>query len=554
MEKIKSNIVKTLMLATVAAVFTLSSCKNDEDPVFTDPTITVTPSTTSQAPGGVVTYSIAIVAPAGAASVKLGDTEVKSYSTTTTADAFTVDYTVPADAAQGDKTLTFTVTDKQATAKTGTTTATVTVGKATVIVDATITANTTWSASKYYLLKGNVYVQSGAELTIEPGTIIFGDKVTKGALIVSRGAKIHAKGTAAAPIIFTSSAPKGFRNYGDWGGVVLLGKAANNQSVDQKIEGISAASGDNGLYGGTADDDNSGEFYYARIEFAGIALSTDNELNGLTMGSLGSTTQVHHIQVSFSGDDSYEWFGGTVNTQYLVAYRGWDDEFDTDFGFRGNNQFLASFRDPNIADKSGSNGFESDNDGSGSLVKTPVTAPKFSNVTIYGPFVYAALSGGALRASSASNNYQHGGHLRRNTAIQIYNTAIVGWGPIDGVFFERTNIAAVFKGNYLGRTVGALKNATPASVEPYDDANFATDNAKIQASQATVDLSTIFAGMTAAMDIAAPNGLLTAGSPLLNGAVTVPTGLTQTQYIGAFDATTNWMTGWTNFDPINTQY
>jgi hypothetical protein len=370
-------------------------------------------------------------------------------------------------------------------------------------------------------------------------------------LIVSRGAEIHAKGTSAKPIIFTSSAPQGFRNYGDWGGVVLLGKAVNNQSVDQAIEGISAPTGDNGKYGGTADDDNTGEFYYARIEFAGIALSTDNELNGLTLGSVGSATQVHHIQVSYSGDDSYEWFGGTVNTSYLVAYRGWDDEFDTDFGFRGNNQFLASFRDPNIADKSGSNAFESDNDGSGST-KTPLTAPVFSNVTIFGPYVYAALSSGNLNTNAASANYTNGAHLRRNSAIQVMNTVIVGWGRSNGVFFDKTNVAGVFKGNYLGRTVGTLKTTTAGN--GYDDTNFATDNSAIEAIQTTVDLSTKFAGMSGAMAIGTPNGLLAAGSPLLTGAVTVPAALTQTTYIGAFDATTNWMTGWTNFDPINTAY
>src|SRR6187431_2814668 len=138
----------------------------------------------------------------------------------------------------------------------------------------TITTNTTWTADKKYLLKGNVYVQAPAELTIEAGTVILGDKVTKGALIVSRGAKIHAVGTATDPIVFTSSAPKIYRNYGDWGGVVILGKANNNQSANQLIEGISAATGDNGKYGGTTDDDNSGEFQYVRIEFAGIALST----------------------------------------------------------------------------------------------------------------------------------------------------------------------------------------------------------------------------------------------------------------------------------------
>ena len=407
-----------------------------------------------------------------------------------------------------------------------------------------------WTANKYYLLKGNVYVQSGAELTIEPGTIIFGDKVTKGALVVSRGAKSHAKGTATAPIIFTSSAPKGFRNSGDWGGVVLLGKAVNNQSVDQAIEGISAPTGDNGKYGGAADDDSTGEFYYCRIEFAGIALSTDNELNGLTFGSVGSGTEVHHIQVSFSGDDSYEWFGGTVNTSYLVAYRGWDDEFDTDFGFRGNNQFIASFRDPNLADKSGSNGFESDNDGSGST-KTPLTAAKFSNVTFFGPYVYAALKSGALSAGNASANFTNGAHIRRNSALQVYNSAFVGWGQSHGILFDKTNVDAVFKGNYVGRTVGTLE--TIIAGNGYDDSNFTTEN-YLEVSQATVDLSAKFADMTGAMSIATPNGLLAVGSSLLSGAATVPNGLTQTDYIGAFDTTTNWMNGWTNFDPINTDY
>jgi len=545
----KNSVVRMFVLAIITAMVTLTSCKDDPSPVFADPTITVTPSTASQAPGGKVTFSIAISAPGNAASVKLNDDEIKSYSTDTDADAFTYEYTVPSGATSGN--LTFTVTDKQSPAKTGTTTVALTVGKETVTVDATITANTTWTANKYYLLKGNVYVQSGAELTIEPGTIILGDKVTKGALVISRGAKIHAKGTAAKPIIFTSSAPKGFRNYGDWGGVVLLGKAVNNQSVDQAIEGISAPTGDNGKHGGTVDDDSTGEFYYVRIEFAGIALSTDNELNGLTFGSVGSGTEVHHIQVSFSGDDSYEWFGGTVNTSYMVAYRGWDDEFDTDFGFRGKNQFLASFRDPNIADKSGSCGFESDNDGSGST-KTPLTAPVFANVTIFGPYVFANLSGGNLSTNNASANYTNGAHLRRRTAIQIYNTALVGWGRTNGIFFDKTDATGVFQGNYLGRTVGNLKTTDAAN--GFSDANFATDNPAIEAVQSTVDLSAKFAGMTGAMAIATPNGLLAAGSPLLTGAATVPAGLTQTAYVGAFDATTNWMTGWTNFDPINTEY
>jgi len=430
-----------------------------------------------------------------------------------------------------------------------------------VEVTAAITANTTWTADKKYILKGNVYVQAPAELTIEAGTVIFGDKLTKGALIVSRGAKIHAIGTATNPIVFTSNAPKAFRNYGDWGGVVLLGKAANNQSADQLIEGISAATGDNGKYGGTTDDDNSGELQYARIEFAGIALSTDNELNGLTFGSVGSATKVDHIQVSYSGDDSYEWFGGKVNTSYLIAYRGWDDEFDTDFGFSGFNQFLVSFRDPNVADKSGSNGFESDNNAQGDT-KTPQTTATFANVTFFGPFMYANLSSGNLNAGNVSANYKRGAHIRRNSALRVFNCAFAG-ANIDGILFDQTSGSAVFKGNYVGRITGSamptpIANAGGGTV--YDASAFTTDNTIASPSNA-VDLSAIFAGSTNNLwSLSAPKALLAAGSPLLTGAVTTPAfpdgfGFSTVDYVGAFDATTDWANStWTNYDPNNTEY
>jgi hypothetical protein len=416
-----------------------------------------------------------------------------------------------------------------------------------------ISSNTTLEATKKYILKGNVFVLSGAELTIQPGTVIFGDKLTKGSLIIERGAKIHAAGTAEKPIVFTSSAPKSFRNYGDWGGVVILGKAINNQSENQNIEGITA--GGNGQYGGTADDDDSGELQYVRIEFAGIALSTDNELNGLTLGSVGSGTQIDHIQVSYSGDDSFEWFGGTVNAQYLVAYRGWDDDFDTDFGYRGKVQYAVSFRDPNIADKSGSNGFESDNDGSGST-KTPKTAPIFSNVTWYGPHTFSTLSSGALNKSAVSSNFQFAGHLRRNSDIQIYNSAFVG-SQLEAIHFDKTGSAAVFKGNYIGRygvnasTPGSSKKTTTGN--NYLDGDFAADNV-VEGNGLTVNLSAKFAGMTGALNINTPSALLANASPLLSGAATVPSGITQTTYIGAFDASNNWLGTWTNFDPNSVDY
>jgi hypothetical protein len=423
------------------------------------------------------------------------------------------------------------------------------------ILTGTISEDITLVASKKYTLKGNVFIASGATITIEPGTVIFGDKVTKGALIIERGATINAAGTEAEPIVFTSSAPANYRNYGDWGGLVLLGAAANNQNANQPIEGITA--GANGQYGGATDNDNSGTLTYVRIEFAGIALSTDNELNGLTMGSVGSGTTINHIQVSYSGDDSFEWFGGTVNAQYLVAYRGWDDDFDTDFGYRGNVQYAVSFRDPNIADKSGSNGFESDNDAAGSAL-TPKTAPKFSNVSWFGPHSASALASGAMKNTNASNNFTFGGHLRRNSDIQIYNSVFVG-SQLNGVHFDKTGSAAIFKGNYFARngvniSTSALDKLVKVTTgNAYDTTGFKANNF-FESSQTTVDISAKISGFSTVLDINNPSVTLNAASSLLTGAKTVPAGLTQTVYVGAFDSTNNWLSGWTNFDPINTVY
>jgi hypothetical protein len=426
------------------------------------------------------------------------------------------------------------------------------------VIQSNVTVNTTWVKTKRYLLKGNVYVVSGAILTIEPGTVIFGDKLTKGSLVVSRGATINAVGTESEPIVFTSSSQAGVRNYGDWGGVVILGNATNNQSSNQIIEGISAASGDNGKYGGDADTESSGIFKYVRIEFAGIAFSPDNELNGLTLGSVGSGTIIDHIQISYSGDDSYEWFGGAVNGKYLIAYRGWDDDFDTDFGFSGNVQYGVSYRDPNIADKSGSNGFESDNNGSGTGI-LPLTSAKFSNISWFGPGVFATLNNSALDKTKFNTFYQYGAHIRRNTALQVYNSVFLG-SYLQGVHFDFTNSSAVFQGNYFGRIGANLSSSNYLlnTSSGFNTGNFTTDNF-FAVAPTTVDLSTTFVGLGSANISINSNplsvSLLASGSPLLSGAKTVPSGLEQTTYIGAFDASNNWAIGtWTNYIPNTTEY
>ncbi len=302
----------------------------------------------------------------------------------------------------------------------------------TVTVDAgEITTNTTWTKANVYLLNGWVYVTSGATLTIEAGTVIRGDKANKGALIIEPGGKLIALGTVNEPIIFTSNQAPGSRNYGDWGGVILCGKALVNK-VNPQIEG-----GPRTIYGGTNDADTSGTLKYVRIEFPGIAFQPDKEINGLTFGGVGSGTTIDYIQVSYSGDDSYEWFGGKVNCRHLIAYRGWDDDFDTDYGFRGIVQFGVALRDPAIADPgSGSNGFESDNDGTGSS-DTPITNAVFTNISMFGPMV--------TPTTTVNENFKRGMHLRRNSKLQIFNAVFAGY--VTGLYIEGPSITNAQNGD-----------------------------------------------------------------------------------------------------------
>jgi hypothetical protein len=285
---------------------------------------------------------------------------------------------------------------------------------ANVVVSGNITANTTWTSNNTYLLNGFVYVKSGATLTIEPGTVIYGDKASKGALIIEQGAKIIADGTATQPIVFTSALPAGQRSYGDWGGLIICGRAPINvPGGTATIEG-----GVGSVYGGSDPNDSSGIIRYVRIEFPGIAFQPNNEINGLTLGGVGSGTIIDYVQVSYAGDDGFEFFGGTVNAKHLISLRSLDDDFDTDFGYSGKIQYAVCLRDPQAADVSASRGFESDNDASGTT-NTPKTSPLSSNVTLVGPKV--------TNADAVNSNYRRALHLRRNTETSLYNSIVMGW-------------------------------------------------------------------------------------------------------------------------------
>ena len=300
----------------------------------------------------------------------------------------------------------------------------------TITLSGRINADSTLRKANTYILKGLVYIVGNHTLTVEAGTTIKGSfsGTDVAALIITRGSKIVARGTATEPIIFTSAAPN--PQSGDWGGIVICGKAAINTSFNgttglyQVEGGIDNANGDGLAGSGDAvaptpvNDDNSGVLSYVRIEYAGYAFQPDKEINSLTMAGVGSGTTIDHIQVTYAKDDAYEWFGGTVNCSYLIALKTQDDDFDTDNGYSGKVQFGLAIRDSVIADISNSEAFESDNN-SGGTTATPKTSVIFSNMTVIGPKATLSNTGSSLFRGAA--------HIRRNTSLSLFNSIILGW-------------------------------------------------------------------------------------------------------------------------------
>jgi hypothetical protein len=274
-----------------------------------------------------------------------------------------------------------------------------------------INTTTTLTSDKVWTLKGYVYVTDGAKLIIQPGTTIISDIAEKGALIIERGAQLLAEGTSAKPIVFTSGKAVGERTPGDWGGVVLLGRATTNRTSEPTIEG-----GIGRPYGGTNDLDNSGILRYVRIEYAGIAAMPNSEINALTLGGVGSGTIIENVQTIYANDDAFEFFGGTVNAKNLYAYATADDDYDFDFGYRGSVSYSVSKRDPQFVDAGDAgNGVECDNDGTGTSAQ-PFTHPKLDNMILVGPFDVASLA-----------NHNLGLRWRRATQFTITNSKIIGY-------------------------------------------------------------------------------------------------------------------------------
>jgi hypothetical protein len=430
-----------------------------------------------------------------------------------------------------------------------------------------ITTNTTWTRNNIYLLNGFVYVNSGVTLTIEPGTIIKGDLANKGALVIRQGGRIMAEGTATQPIVFTSNQPAGQRAPGDWGGIIICGYAPTNLPALTNIEGGVVAT-----FGGptaTQPNDNSGVMRYVRIEYPGVAFLPNNEINGLTLAGVGAGTTIDHIQVTGSGDDSFEWFGGTVNAKYLIGLAGTDDDFDTDNGYSGRVQYGISIRDPRRGDTATggvSNGFESDNDANGST-NTPLTSAVFTNMSIFMPTTPAA-------ASPFAN--ADGALIRRNSAESIFNSVFAGRvtglnlnSPTNGN--TQTNAqsgALAFQNNVLAGYSPRATRATGGSITGFNIKSFVGANNDTTSTVAGLGMSAntmSFEGVCCANPQYVPQLELPTASMLNTGAAFTNAKLTGAgnggvnstfdvvTFRGAFGST-NWATGWTNFNPQVTCY
>ncbi|KAA3597129.1 MAG: hypothetical protein DWQ06_13950 [Calditrichaeota bacterium] len=317
-----------------------------------------------------------------------------------------------------------------------------------------ITSDTTWSGNQ--TLTGKYYVMPGVTLTIEKGsTISFtyhnNDNTKVGAIITLRAdatnydtpqpsGKLVAVGTSNEPIIFTSA--KGTKEAGDWGGIILIGEAPNNiPGGEGDVEGFDTSI----KYGGTNSTDNSGSLSYVRIEYCGFGIAPDSEINGLSLYSVGSETNLDHIQVYKCTDDGFEFFGGSVNTKYLVSAYNDDDSFDMDEGWNGKNQFWLAVQAPGA-----DNGFESD--GRKVLGEGDASNPTIYNATLYG-----------FGTGKDASDKNYGMRLREDFQGMLHNFVIsnfagINWklesndGDVTSANFDNGNLHlanTVFWGNNL---------------------------------------------------------------------------------------------------------
>jgi hypothetical protein len=411
------------------------------------------------------------------------------------------------------------------------------IDKQVIVVTGSVTGTENWTNNFYYVLRGAVFVEDGGTLNIAAGTRVIGEAGSVGTLIVKRGGRLNAIGTRTAPIVFTSDQPVGSRSRGDWGGIILNGRAPLNIEGG---EGVGEA--DTGVYGGNQPNDNSGTMRYVRVEFAGVEFSPDNELNGIAFQGVGNGGSYEFIQVHMNRDDAFEWFGGTADIKYAVASNAADDSFDWTFGWSGRAQFLAVTQRGDDAD----NGIEADNNEFNNNL-LPRSNPQIYNITLCGD-PDTAEGPEAVRAAN----------LRRGTAFTLRNFLLTGFKTTGFQISDGATSAQVDNGtsqmgagvawNVRNATTGAAGAALHSSVMTYVT-NGRFPNIRTSATDAEVGVSA--AGCSNHEN---PN-FQPSGVATLAGGQIAPI---QPPNDGFFEAVTfigavppapadNWMSGWTSF-------
>ena len=448
-----------------------------------------------------------------------------------------------------------------------------------------IDTDTTWSlANSPYVLKDYIFVVSPATLTIEAGVIVQADEGSGSAapaLVVTQGAKISAIGTAAKPIVFTSKLdnPVGTLtkdDKGKWGGLIILGNApinsngsnANANPMTNTIEGIPTTSGISNRtisaayaqYGGSVAADNSGTLKYVSIRHGGAEIGSGNEINGLTLGGVGSGTTIEYIDVFANKDDGIEFFGGSVNAKYLsVAYVG-DDSFDFDEGYNGTLQFLLSVQDyksNRAIEWDGST--ESDDLGVTTNGTTPWTDVKIANMTAIGA---------GMNTTSAHEDNNVGLEIRDNAAGEVYNSIFVEMSKsimdIEATSSSKGTVSDTnsslygsqallqngtleFKGNIFYN--GGKGNTALGTAE---DDQIVADVIGLAGNSNSFDVDPLLLDTSSRDGVVAPFPYNDASntSPALTAGVTLPGAIFQTAaYKGAFAssaASANWLAGWSS--------
>ena len=388
-------------------------------------------------------------------------------------------------------------------------------GSQVVVLEGRLNADKTLTVAYDYLLRGAVFVEGGATLTIEPGVKIYGEQATNGTLIIAQGSKIMAEGTASDPIVMSSDAFEGSRARGQWGGLIINGRAPTNQ-------GVTFGEGDTGAFGGNNPADSSGVLRYVRVEYAGIEFSPDNELNGIAFQGVGSGTVVDHVQVHMNQDDGIEMFGGTVNLKYVLVTGARDDSFDWTDGWTGKAQFLVVQQYGDDAD----NGFEVDNNRKDNEAQ-PRSAATIYNATLVGDPSGAESDNGML--------------IREGAAGIFANFIVTGFNKVGLDINNEATYAQVKSGKLVVKNSIFFENGKGNFGDEKDDDGF--DEADFAASNGNKEVDP---SLAAPFNKSAPDftpgavtNAVTPANPPADGF------FEQVNFIGGVSPSNNWTTGWT---------